>query len=218
MEQYRHALYRYSTGQGFNVNVNPPKKADDVNSFKLDPLRARLIHDNYALDLHREADRVSYQAEAAAQQLKILGYDRDAGKRYRNLKARVDVVRHLMTHFPIRYIVKKDLEKIYELSAKTSPGQSNATLDAFIQEIVEKNKGVTDIKDYVDTAEKLRKGYPLFDQFGRKLGAKDNKILRDSKAKHKGQGLGGFGEGSNNKLFYLLVAGIIAAFVLKAGR
>lgn len=213
MERYRHALYRYSTGQGFNVNVNPPKHADDVNSFKLDPLRARLIHDEQPVDILREADRVSMQVEAAAQQLKVLGYDSDAGKRYRNLKSRLDIIQHLVTSFPIRYIVKSDLEQIYELNKKTSPGQSNAKLDALIQSVVEKNKGAGGAKDYVRTAKALRKGYPIFDQFGTKLDGEDKKTFLQSKKKHKG--LSGFGEQKSSKLVPLLLFAVIAAFILK---
>ena len=207
MERYRHALYRYSTGQGFNVNVTPPRKIDDVNSYKMEPLEERLIKPEFQVDLLREADRVSMQVEAAKQQLKVLGYDQDAGNRYRALKTRLDVIQHLMTNYPIRYIVKKDLERIYDMYKANSP-----EVNKFIHKVIEQTKGVKEVDKYVDTATKLRKGYPIYDQFGRKLTGDDKQAFVESLKKHKG--LSGFGEG-NKSIPLLLVAAIVVAIWFK---
>lgn len=177
METYRHALYRYSTGNGFNVNVNLPKDADDVASYKMEPLYTRLSRPEFTVDLKREADRVSMQVEAGMQQVKVLGYDSKLGKGLRKLKVQLEVIKHLMTTYPIRYIKKEDLEKIYELYTKNAPG-----MDALIQKVVDQNKGATGIQDFVGTAMRVRKGYPLFDKFGKKLSSVDKKKFEGEKA------------------------------------
>ena len=115
MEPYRHALYRYSTGQGFNVNVNVPQKTNEVASYKMIPLYTPQMKEEFAVDIKREADRVSMQYESAMQQLKVLGYDAEAGSRTKDLKIRVEVIKHLMTTYPIRYIKREDLDKLYKL-------------------------------------------------------------------------------------------------------
>jgi len=43
VEKYKDALYRYSTGQGFNVNVEVPEVARQVAAYKMLPLQARNI-------------------------------------------------------------------------------------------------------------------------------------------------------------------------------
>jgi hypothetical protein len=206
MEKYRNALHRYSTGQGFSVNVDPPQVAEDVASYKMENLTARLIQPGFEVDIKREADRISMQVEAANQQLKVFGYDKKSGKRYRNLKSRLDVMQHLITNYPIRYITKKDLERIYDLYTSSSP-----SINEYIHSIVEKNKGVKGIPDYISTAKKIRKGYPLYDQFGKKLNHKDEKEFKKGLAKSKG--LSGFGESTG--LAKVVAAGIVIVILFK---
>jgi len=178
METYRHALFRYSTGQGFNVNVDVPEIASDVASFQMVPLIANKISDTANVNLKREADRVSMQMEAAYQQIKVLGYDAKAGKALRNLKAQVAVVSHLMTNYPIEFINKKDLENIYVQYAKNSVGMDNT-----IQKVVKYNNRAKGIDEYVQTAASVRKGYPVYDQFGQKLLNKDKATLLKAEGK-----------------------------------
>lgn len=204
METYRHATYRYSTGQGFNVNVDVPQKAEQVASYKMEPLYHKLGRPSFTVEIKREADRVSMQVEAAMQQMKHLGYDSTAGKRHRQLKARLDIIKHLMTSYPIQYIKQSDLEKIYEMYEKKVPG-----LDKLVKEIVEQNKGATGVQDFVGTTMKFRKGYPLYDQFGRKLTTPEKKVFKKDEAK----ALSGFdGEETNSILKFaavMLIAGIL---------
>jgi hypothetical protein len=195
MEPYRHALYRYSTGQGFNVNVNVPKDADRVASYKMEPLYTKLMRPEFSVDLKREADRVSMQVESGMQQIKVLGYDSKLGKGLKKLKVQLEVIKHLMTTYPIRYIKKEDLEKIYSQYAKNAPG-----MDAIIKKVVAQNKGATGIQDFVGTAMKVRKGYPLFDKFGRKLSKSD-------KTKFEGEkGLSGFAEAASGHNIIKIIA------------
>ena len=209
MESYRHALYRYSTGDGFNVNVNVPKDADDVASYKAEPLYTRGARPEFSVDLKREADRVSMQVEAGMQQVKVLGYDSRLGKNLRNLKVRLEVVKHLMTTYPIRYIKKEDLEKIYEQYAKNAPG-----MDAVIQKVVEQNRGATGIQDFVGTAMRVRKGYPLFDKFGRKLSTPDKSKFESGK---KSMGLSGFAEAaSGNNIIKIVAILLVVVAILKS--
>ena len=121
MESYREATYRYSTGQGFNLNVDVPKIADDVAAYKMEPLYANLIRPSFNVNLKREADRVSMQVEDAARQFKLLGYDSEGGKRFRDLKSRLDVIKYLMVKHAVEYIKKSDLENIYTLYKNKDP-------------------------------------------------------------------------------------------------
>jgi len=211
METYRHALYRYSTGQGFNVNVDVPSEPIDVASFKMKPLKAKLIRPEFNVNLKREADRISMQMEAAAQQLKVLGYHSEAGKRYRDLKARVEVIKHLMANYPIEYIKKEDLEKIYELYEKNVPG-----LDKLIKKVVKQNKGATGVHEFVGSTMRVRKGYPLYDQFGRKLSKKEKKTFKEGLKLTNGMNFSGFGEGSKKtKLAKLIGWGLIIVALYK---
>jgi len=207
METYRHATYRYSTGQGFNVNVDVPEETTQVSSYKMYPLTHNLGRKEFTVNMKREADRVSMQVEAAAQQMKVLGYDSDAGKRYRKLKVRLEVIKHLMTNYPIEFIKSEDLEKLYSLYAKNMPG-----LDSVIKKVVKDNKNATGVSTYVGTAMKVRKGYPLFDQFGKKLNAKE---AAEYKKSMKSKGLSGFGEGKPAGIVKLLGWAIIAAAAWK---
>jgi len=207
MEPYRHALYRYSTGAGFNVNVDVPEDAGSVASYKIEPLYTKLSRPGFPVDLKREADRVSMQVEAGMQQVKVLGYDSKAGKKLRKMKAQVEVVKHLMTSYPIRNIRREDLDKIYELYAKNSPG-----MDAVIQKVVEQNKGSTGVKDFVGTAMRVRKGYPLFDQFGRKLSDADKNKFKSAKSN-----LSGFsGSTTGHNIIKLGTVLLVLAAILKA--
>jgi len=207
MEPYRHALYRYSTGAGFNVNVDVPETAGNVASYKIEPLYTKLSRPGFPVDLKREADRVSMQVEAGMQQVKVLGYDSKAGKNLRKMKAQVEVIKHLMTSYPIRNIRREDLDKIYDLYSKNAPG-----MDALIQKVVEQNKGSTGVKDFVGTAMRVRKGYPLFVRFGRKLSEADKNKFETEK-----KGLSGFsGAMSGHNLIKLATALLVLAAILKA--
>jgi len=191
METYRHALYRYSTGQGFNVNVDVPETAGDVVSYQGKPLLTRMnMNPELTVDVLREADRISMQVEALQQIMKNIGYDEKIGKDFRNLKIQLEVMQHLSTNYPIRYIKTGDLQKLYEMYEKNKPG-----LDKAIAKVVEDNKNSTGIHAFVGTAFRVRKGYPLFDQYGKKLTLdKEEKFLKDKiKAEEKGA-LNGFGE------------------------
>lgn len=205
MEKYRHALYRYSTGQGFNVNVDVPEIANNIASFKMIPLYTELSRPGMAVDIKREADRVSMQYEAAMQQIKVLGYDPQAGKRLKKLKLRVELIKHIMTTYPVRYIKEEDLNKLYDLYEKNAPG-----MDRIINEVVNQNKGVTGIDDFVGTALKVRKGYPLYDKFGRELTKKG--VEEFNASEKKAEGLSGFGEeGKTNILKIIAIIAVIAA-------
>lgn len=207
MEPYRQALYRYSTGQGFNVNVDVPDEAGEVASYKLKPLYTRLSRPEFTVDLKREADRVSMQVEAGMQQVKVLGYDSKVGKNLRKMKAQVEVIKHLMTSYPIRYIKKEDLENIYDLYTKNSPG-----MDRLIGKVVEQNRNATGVKDFVGTAMRVRKGYPLFDRFGRKLSNADKNKFESEK-----KNLAGFSDaGSRHNLIKVATVLIVLAAVCKA--
>jgi len=152
VEKYRDALYRYSTGQGFNLNVDVPRTAREVAAYKMLPLQARHIGRGSAVDLKRESDRLSMQVESAHRQLLTLGHDPVAGKRYRHLKNRVDALQHLLVSYPIRLIRIPDLNLIYKHFAARSP-----QLDSVIQRVIEYNKG---------SALRARKGSLLYDQYG----------------------------------------------------
>jgi hypothetical protein len=106
-----------------------------------------------------------------------------------------------MTTYPVRYIKREDLDKIHTLYKKNASG-----MDAVIQRVVEENQGSTGIDSYIGTAMKVRKGYPLYDKFGRKL----------SKAKKKQQaGLSGFGNLEKNNLFKLVTVLLVGAALFK---
>lgn len=208
METYRHALYRYSTGQGFNVNVNVPKRAEQVASYKVEPLLTpHMIRPGISLDIKREADRISMQVEAGMRQVKLLGYDPELGKRLKKLKVRLEVVKHLMTNYPIRYIKREDLNKLYDLYAKNAPG-----MDAVIQRLVDENQGRGGIERYIGTAMKVRKGYPLYDRFGRKLTKANEKKFE---TEQKDAGLSGFGDSGKTNIVKLAAILLAAAALFK---
>jgi hypothetical protein len=202
MEPYRDALFRYSTGQGFNVNVNTPAEADDVASFKMEPLYTKLSQPGMSVDIKREADRVSMQVEAAMQQMKTLGYNAKAGKKLGILKSRVELIKHLMTTYPIRYVKKADLDRLYGLYEKNSPG-----MDGIISKIVNQNSGSGGVEEFIGTAQKVRKGYPVYDKFGRKLSSAD-------KAKFKAKTLSGFGGDTEGPSLIKLVGVSLVALAL----
>jgi hypothetical protein len=190
MESYRHALYRYSTGQGFNVNVDVPEKPFDVTSYQGEPLLTRMnMNPEVTVDIRREADRISMQVENLQQIMKTIGYDEKVGRDYKNLKNQLEVMQHLTTSYPVRYVKSGDLQKIYQLYENNKPG-----IDKIIAKVVEENKNSTGISPYVGTAFRVRKGYPLFDQFGKRLVLpEEEKFLKDKiKSEEKGvlNGLG----------------------------
>jgi len=210
MESYRHALYRYSTGQGFNVNVDVPEKVEDVTSYQFQPLLTRMnMNPDFTVDIRREADRISMQVEAAQQAMKHIGYDDKIGKDFKKLKIQLEVMQHLSTNYPIRYVKVKDLEKLYALYEKNTPG-----IDKIIAKVVEENKNSTGIIKYVGTAFRVRKGYPLFDRYGHKLKLpKEEQFLKDKiKAEEKGE-LNGFGDVATPAKFVGPLLLIIFAFL-----
>ena len=207
METYRHALYRYSTGQGFNVNVNVPKRAEQVASYKVEPLLTRMSQPGFTIDVKREADRISMQVEAGMRQVKLLGYDPELGKRLKKLKVRLEVIKHLMTNYPIRYIKREELDRLYDLYEKNAPG-----MDVVIQRVVDENQGSTGIDRYIGTAMKVRKGYPLYDQFGRKLTKVNTKKFEDEK---KEAGLSGFGDSGKTNILRLAALLLAATALFK---
>lgn len=213
MESYRHALYRYSTGQGFNVNVDVPEKVEDVTSYKFQPLLTRMnMNSDFTVDVRREADRISMQVEATQRAMKNIGYDEKIGRDFKKLKIQLEVMQHLTTNYPVRYIKVGDLEKLYRLYEKNTPG-----IDKIIAKVVEENKNETGIHPYVGTAFRVRKGYPLFDQYGHKLTLpKEELYLKDKiKAEEKGQ-LNGFGDAAiPTKLLGPLLLLVIAFLYFK---
>lgn len=210
MESYRHATYRYSTGQGFNPVVDTADRAGEVASYKMEPLRFTLSKPELEVELVREADRVSMQVEAAGQQMKVLGYDAESRKKYQNLKGRLEVIKHLMMNYPIKKVKIGDLEKLYGLYAQGGPG-----MDELIKKIVDKNTGAT--TSYVDTAMKVRKGYPLFDQYGRVLSKKEETAV-EAGAKAVLNGLGEFSASNKYALGATLALGIAALLYFKFVR
>ena len=193
MESYRHANYRYSTGNGFNPIVDTPMVASDVASFKMEPLLHNQIESETLVNIKREADRVSMQLEDGMRQIKNLGYNEALANNLKTLKKRVELIRHLMTNYPIQKILREDLEEIYVLYVKNSPG-----IDPIISRVVAYNRNAKELRPYITTAQKVRKGYNIFDQFGRKLDSEDKNIMQDSKeaaskAKEK-TALSGFGD------------------------
>lgn len=191
MESYRNALYRYSTGMGFSVNVDVPENVEDVTSYKFQPLLTRMnMNPDFTVDIRREADRISMQVEATQQAIKHIGYDEKIGKDFKKLKTQLEVMQHLTTNYPIRYIKVKDLEKLYRLYEKNTPG-----INKIIAQVVEENKDSTGIHSYVGTAFRVRKGYPLFDRYGHKLTLpKEEQYLKDKIKAEKDGALNGFGD------------------------
>lgn len=209
MESYRHATYRYSTGQGFNPNVDVPETPQDTAAFKMEPLLMQLGRPNTQVDLVREADRVSMQVEAAAQQMKVMGYDAVSRKKYQALKNRLEVIKHLMLNYPVKLVKLSDLEKMYKLYAEGGAG-----IDHLINQVINENKGgVT--KDYIKTAQRVRKGYPLFDQYGKMLSKTDEKVMEKDAAAVL-QGLGDFSISNNKLLIGSLVSIAIIALIWKS--
>lgn len=192
MESYRHALYRYSTGIGFNANVDVPEKTEEVTAYQFKPLMTRMDMDpNMTVDLRREADRISMQVEDTERAMKNIGYDEAIGKDFKKLKIQLEVMQHLFINYPIRYIRTGDLQKLYSLYEKNTPG-----MDSIIAKVVEDNKDSTGITAYTGTAYRVRKGYPLFDSYGRKL-KKPAEALYKKDAKKAGDtegGLSGFSD------------------------
>lgn len=192
METYRHALYRYSTGQGFNVNVDVPDKVEDVTSYKFQSLLTPMnMNPDFTVDIRREADRISMQVEAAQRAMKNIGYDEQVGRDFKKLKIQLEVMQHLATNYPIRYVKVKDLQKLYKLYEQSTPG-----LDKVIAKIVEENKNSTGINAFVGTAFRVRKGYPLFDRYGKKLTLDKEETFIKDKLESEKKALSGLGDGA----------------------
>jgi len=212
MEDYRRMIYRYSTGQGPIVNVGMPNGATDYASFKMDPLVYKQDRPGFAVELKREADRVSMQLESAEQMMKVLGYNSKAGAKYQNLKNRVEVIKHLLVNYPVKFIKSEDLEKLYGFYAQGHPA-----MDVVIKKVVKENKKVKGaVPDFVGTAYGVRKGYPLFDAYGNLLTPQDKALFEKSK-NDKPKTLSGFDGVAlsvANKLPIILVAAAIAYYYI----
>lgn len=170
MESYRQTLYRYSTGSGFSPTIDVPEKASDVAAFQMVPLVHTLINAEIVVDLKREADRLSMQYEEGVRQAKLLGYDPGLGKRLKLLKKRVDLISKLMFNFPIRYVLRVDLEKMYDLYA------NNLSIDSLTAKASAYNQNPEMLDAYMKTtsagskALKVNVGSSQYDSFGRVLG------------------------------------------------
>jgi len=202
METYRHLIYRYSTGQGPIVNVGLPENNTDYASFKLAPLRYKLDKENLQVDLNREADRISMQVEAAGQIIKVMGFNKKANLAFRELKSRLELLKHLMLNYPIKTIKRADLDRLYEMYLEGHPG-----MDTLINAAIKENTGAT--KGYADSALKVRKGYPVVDAQG--------KLLAPADSKEFAKGLSGLGslETLDWKLIVAAGVGIITLLKLK---
>jgi len=212
METYRHALYRYSTGQGFNVNVDVPEKAEEVTSYKFKPLLTRMnMNPDFTVDMLREADRISMQVEATAQVMKVIGYDEKVGEDFNKLKRQLEVMQHLITNYPVRYIRSGDLQKLFDLYQKGKPG-----MDKLISQVVEQNIKSTGITPYVGTAYSVRKGYPVFDRYGMELKRPEAKqFIKDKEQLEKEQGLSGVTDLLNAKMLGPVIILLLVFIYLK---
>lgn len=208
MSGYRRMIYRYSTGEGPIVNVGLPTRGTDYASFKMDPLQYNLKNPGMAVDLKREADRLSMQVEAADQMIKVLGYNGKAGDKYRKLRGRVELIKHLLINYPVKYIKSEDLERLYDLYAKSHPA-----MDSIIEKVIgesSKLKGST--PDFVGTAYSVRKGYPMFDAYGKILSPPDKELFEKTKA-GAAKTLSGFDGLPTGKLPILLAVGALAYYI-----
>jgi hypothetical protein len=199
---YRHLINRYSTGQGPIVNIGVPENKTDYASYKMKPLQYRLGRPEFSVDLLREADRISMQVEASAQTIKVLGYNSKAGKDFRGLKSRLEVIKHLMINYPIRMVKNADLESLYVMYEKNSPG-----MDKLIKDVVNQNKDTKrSVPDFVGTSYSVRQGYPVFDDKGKVLSPPDMATFKKGE-KASSKTLAGVDLGSN-KLLILALAGV----------
>jgi len=188
METYRHAIYRYSTGIGPNAIVDIPERAGQVASFKGEPLMHTLQNAEGKVALLREADRVSMQVEDAMRQIKTLGYNPRLGSNLTILKKRVELIRHLMSNYPINFVLRPDLELMYQIYVKNGPG-----LDLMISRVVDYNKVPGTYENVVKNSTRVTGGFNIFDKFGRKLNAQDKELLKKDKPTGI-LGLSGFGD------------------------
>jgi len=204
MVNYRHTIYRYSTGQGPNFNVDVPKYATQYSSFKLEPLRHRLSNEEFTVNLVREADRVSMQVEAAAQQIKVLGYNREVGPKYRNLKNRLELIKYILFKYPIKYIRIRDLNILYEIfnKGKLTPDAKRA-----INRILDANKNTGGVYDYLGSIYRSvnKKRRIEIDSEGIELNKSEQQIYKKGK-----QSLGEF---DDKKKYYSLILVIIALYL-----
>lgn len=211
MESYRHALYRYSTGQGFNPNVDVPEKVESVTSYKLKPLLTRMnMNSDFSVDLRREADRISMQIETAQRIMKNIGYDEQVGKDFKNLKTYLEVMQHLITKHSVRYLRVGDLEKLYAAYAAEAPD-----FEAQVAQVVVDNKFTTGIHPNAGTGFHIKKSYPLFDQYGKRLKLPNEELFL--KTKLNKEGLSGLGEENRkNRWLLLLLVGAVTLAILKS--
>jgi len=113
-----------------------------------------------------------------------------------------------MINYPVKYIKSEDLEKLYEYYAKGHPA-----MDSVIEKVVgesSKLKGST--PDFVGTAYSVRKGYAMFDAYGKILSPPDKELFEKSKA-GAAKTLSGFDGLPTGKLPILLAAGAIAYYI-----
>lgn len=212
MESYRQTLYRYSTGQGFSVNVDPPEKASDSASFKMKPLVHNLINAEIVVDLKREADRLSMQHEEGIRQVKLLGYDPEMGANLKVLKKRVDLISKLMFKNRLRYLLRSDLEKMYDSYTNNTPGLPGLIAKATIYN---QNLDLLDLYSKSTSAgskaRKVNVGSSQYDSFGRVLNRKDAKTWEKYNLLGLGDlaGFGDFSLTSPTSIILIIIALII---------
>lgn len=143
---YRHMIYRYSTGQGPNAAIDVPDFNLDMAAFALQPQVYELGGVNLPIDLKREADRLSMQVEAAQQALKNLGTNPTATANFNKLKARLDMLMYIQDNFPLKAIKRRDLDYFYGLDLSNKPLVNKALkllLDTMRSRPVKSNKLTT---------------------------------------------------------------------------
>jgi len=74
----------------------------------------------------------------------------------------VDALSHLLTSYPIKLIKVADLDLIYQYFESSSP-----QINSVIQRVIKYNRGGSNI--FTETALGVRKGYPLYDSYGKRL-------------------------------------------------
>lgn len=202
MSDYRQTIYRYSTGQGPNLAAKlAPSERWKAAAFKIRPMRHTLSLPKSEVALVREADRLSYQVEEADRIIKIMGYDSTAAKKRNIIKSRLDLVKHLMMNYPITHVRYIDLERLYKLWNDSSSG-----IDGLVGEIINRSKS-KGTPDFVKSATKTRKGYPIIDKFGQ--------VISLPKAKNRMLGEFGFGMGKLFPWGWLLLAVVLIPQIKK---
>lgn len=173
MENYRQMIYRYSTGQGPSFNLDLPKNATEYASYKFAPLQHNLGRDEFPVHLKREADRVSMQVETANRIVEKMGWNSDAGRNLRKLKARLGLIKQLYLKNPLTWIRKTDLEYLVKLYQEKNP-----KINEEMKRIIEENKNIRGVHDMPNKKYMRGKDIPrLYDSFGKRLNRPEKDIL-----------------------------------------